>query len=165
MRKILFLILLLFSATMFAQTSDNVNVSIVLRHVQSIVVNPTQKNVELVYDSETKYASGIISNQQEHLKVFSSAGFAIQVKSNSPSFEGIELGDMKVMAEAVNPNPNYSFSEVILSQTATDLIVSGRGGRNLLFNIVYDNAGGSDKYFDKEAKSYTADVQYSILPQ
>lgn len=137
--------------------SDNVNLSIELRPIQTITVNPLQKTVDLVYDSAEKYESGIISKQNEHLEIFSSGGFAVQVSGASFEMDG----DIRIIADPVQPNPTYSFTSVDLSQTPTDLIVGGRGGRQK-FNVTYDNSGGANNYFDKEYITYTTEATYTI---
>lgn len=68
MRNLLLAFALLFSVVASAQVSDVVNLSIELKGVQTIKVNPLQKNVNLVYDSQEKHEGGIISKQTEHLK-------------------------------------------------------------------------------------------------
>jgi hypothetical protein len=153
-----FMLLMLFSIQ--AQQSDNVTLNIILRPIQTITVNPLQKTVNLIYDSVDKYEQGDISRQTEHLEIFSSGGFAVQVSGTSFEMDG----DIKIIADPVQPNPTYSFTSVDLSQTPTDLIVGGRGGRQQ-FNVTYDNSSGANKYFDKEYKSYSVEVEYTILPR
>ena len=155
---------LLICVNLSAQTSDRVNLSIILRPVQSIVINQSQKDVELIYDTEDKYKDGVISINPDHLRVFSSGGFAVQVASKAPDIDGLNLADVSITADAVKPNPNYTFTPITLSQNPSDLIVSGRGGRDLLFNVEYRGVG-SDAYLDKEYKSYSIEVEYTILPR
>lgn len=150
-----FMLLMLFSIQ--AQQSDNVTLNIILRPIQTITVNPLQKTVDLIYDSVDKYEQGDSSRQNEHLEIFSSGGFAVQVSGTSFEMDG----DIKIIADPVQPNPTYSFTSVDLNQTATDLIVGGRGGRQK-FNVTYDNSGGANKYFDKEYKTYTSEITYTI---
>lgn len=155
----------LFTITLFcimlfsiqAQQSDNVTLNIILRPIQTITVNPLQKSIDLVYDSVDKYEQGDSSRQTEHLEIFSSGGFAVQVSGTSFEMDG----DIKIIADPVQPNPTYSFTSVDLNQTPTDLIIGGRGGRQK-FNVTYDNSGGANKYFDKEYKTYTSEITYTI---
>ena len=147
--------IMLFS--MQAQQSDNVTLNIILRPIQNITVNPLQKTVDLIYDSAEKYEQGDSSRQTEHLEIFSSGGFAVQVSGTSFEMDG----DIKIIADPVQPNPTYSFTPVDLNQTPTDLIIGGRGGRQK-FNVTYDNSGGANKYFDKEYKTYTSEITYTI---
>ncbi len=155
----------LFTITLFcimlfsiqAQQSDNVTLNIILRPIQTITVNPLQKSIDLVYDSVDKYEQGDSSRQTEHLEIFSSGGFAVQVSGTSFEMDG----DIKIVADPVQPNPTYSFTSVDLNQTPTDLIIGGRGGRQK-FNVTYDNSGGANKYFDKEYKTYTSEITYTI---
>lgn len=155
---------LLICISLNAQTSDRVNLSIILRPIQSIVVNPLQKDIELIYDTEDKYKDGATSINPDHLRVFSSGGFAVQVASKAPDIDGLNLADVSITADAVKSNPNYTFKPITLSQNPSDLIVSGRGGRDLLFNVEYRGVG-DDAYLDKEYKSYNVEVEYTILPR
>lgn len=158
MKNLLVLVVaVLFAFSVHAQKSDNANLSIELRPVQTLTVNPLQKEVKLIYDSAEKYESGIISKQNEHLEIFSSGGFAVQVSSKTD----LGLEGVQIIADPVQANPTYTFTPVDLSQSATDLIVGGRGGRQK-FNVTYDNSGGANKYFDKEYKTYTTEVTYTI---
>lgn len=147
---------LLITLSAQAQNTDVVNLSIELRAIQTITVNPLQKEVKLIYDSVEKYEGGIISNQSEHLEIFSSGGFAVQVSSTA-----FELDEIKIIADPVQPNPTYSFFPVDLTEAPTDLIVGGRGGRQK-FNVTYDNSEGAGQYFDKEYKTYSTEVTYTI---
>ena len=151
----------LFTITLFcimlfsiqAQQSDNVTLNIILRPIQTISINPLQKSVDLVYDSAKKYESGVTSRQAEHLEVFSSGGFAVQVSRTS-----LELDDVTITADPVDPNPTYTFIPVDLQESPTDLIIGGRGGRQK-FNVTYNSHGA---YFDKEYKTYTSEITYTI---
>jgi len=89
----------LFTITLFCvmlfsiQAQDNVTLNIILRPIQTITVNPLQKTVDLVYDSAEKYETEVTSIQEEHLEVFSSGGFAVQVSRTS-----LELDDVTITA-------------------------------------------------------------------
>ena len=146
-----FTLLMLFSIQ--AQQSDNVTLNIILRPIQNITVNPLQKTVDLIYDSAEKYETEVTSIQKEHLEVFSSGGFAVQVSRTS-----LELDDVTITADPVDPNPTYTFIPVDLQESPTDLIIGGRGGRQK-FNVTYNSHGA---YFDKEYKTYTSEIYYTI---
>lgn len=149
----------LFTITLFCvmlfsiQAQDNVTLNIILRPIQTITVNPSQKTVDLIYDSAEKYETEVTSIQEEHLEVFSSGGFAVQVSGTS-----LELDDVTITADPVSPNPTYTFIPVDLQESPTDLIIGGRGGRQK-FNVTYNSHGA---YFDKEYKTYTSEITYTI---
>ncbi len=77
------LILLLLPTVVFSQTSDNVTLNVTLNPIQSLIVNPQQKTVDLTYSTKADYLNGVISKQENHLTVFSTGGFEIKVKSNN----------------------------------------------------------------------------------
>lgn len=153
--KSLMLLIAVSSVTLVsAQVLDNVvNLSIELRPVQALTVNPLQKEVKLIYDSAEKYESGTALRQTEHLEIFSSGGFAVQVSRTT-----LELDDVTITADPVDPNPTYTFIPVDLQESPTDLIIGGRGGRQK-FNVTYNSHGA---YFDKEYKTYTSEITYTI---
>src|SRR5690554_4456234 len=93
-KTIFFITTLLFAPllsefTLFAQTttlgeglsSDLVSLNIVLSPLQSIVVNPTQKVVNLVYENADNYNEGVIHELADHLTINSTGGFEVTVMS------------------------------------------------------------------------------------
>lgn len=174
MKKVKFLLLLLFCVSMFginAQTSDRVNLSIILRPIQSITVNPSQKDVKLIYQTEVDYQNGVFNAQVDHLKVFSTGGFKINVKTNRDFTNGTDnilASDVTVVATPGTRAPNgvtYAPAKS-LSTGGHGLLSSKIGGRDLNFNITYDNttAGNNDEYINKNSGTYSAKVTYTIAP-
>lgn len=148
------------SISLKGQNSDIVNLSIELRAIQSLTVNPLQKEVELIYDTEEKYELGIISEQIEHIEIFTTGGGFI-VQASALYFE--MTGDVTLIATPVSPNPTYDFTPVTLSQSPTTLITGIRGGRQK-FNVSYDNSAGANKYTEMDHDIYLTTVTYLIIP-
>src|SRR5690554_35420 len=180
-KNILVLAALIFSSILnvnglFAQTTtDNVTLNIVLNPIQSIVVNPAtdHKTVDLVYSTMKDYNDGVSKTKKKHLTVFSTGGFEVKVSSEefSPSEAGrkINASDVTVIATNVEGNnvDNTATSAVPLGLTGGTLIASTEGGRDLEYNVTYNNElGNNDAYlnlYDKDKdNTFTTTVTYTI---
>ena len=138
--------------------ADNVNLSIELKSVQTITVNPLQKTVDLIYDSSDKYESGIVSQQDEHIEIFTTGGgWALQAFRGSFEFDEVVL-----RATPVQANPTYVFTDIVLTENPQDLITGMRGGRQK-FNVTYDNSGGANEYQDRDMGLYQTVVTYTLM--
>ncbi|MDD4009176.1 MAG: hypothetical protein PHQ67_05115 [Fermentimonas sp.] len=155
---------------------DNVTLKIKLQPIQTILVNPGQTTVEFLYASTDNYSAGVTESRGDHLTVFSTGGFEVSVKANSDNFtriggtETIPVSDVKVTASnGEKVNGAETFSDIVLSTSAGTVIGAGKGGRDLTYNVSYDNsAGGADKYIDNYIATdgtesvYTAEITYTI---
>ena len=145
----------------FAQEkSDNViTLNIVLKHNQTITVNPAtdHKTVNLEYSTIQNYNDGVSSAQlNNHLEVFSTGGFVVKVntdgdfKNTKDPDKTILASDVSVHATHGEGNTTGAVSQKELSASATELITSDKGGRELKYDVTYINtAGAKDKYIDK----------------
>src|SRR5690554_5558202 len=66
-------------------SSDQVKVNLIFAPIQSIQVNPNQKEINFKYDSPEDYTKGAIDKKtqtlEDHLTVYHSGGFKVSVKS------------------------------------------------------------------------------------
>jgi hypothetical protein len=156
-----------------SQKSDVATVNIIFRPIQSIVVNPAQKNVNLLYATKDNYANGVTAEMTDHLEVFSTGGFAVTANTDGDfkrSAGGfIPAADVILKATQGTSTIIGSFSNVTLSTNPQTLITAAQGGRALKYTVAYNNTGGaSDAYIDKYIKDdatesvYTATVTYTI---
>ena len=159
-----------------AEDNDVVTVNLKFQPIQSIVVNPDQKTVDLLYASKDDYADGVSAEMPDHLEVFSTGGFIVQANTGGDDFTRIGGGtipasDVILKATQGTDTSIGSVSDVSLSTTPTTLISSTTtGGTSLKYNVTYDNtaAGGSNNYINKYVYSdspesvYTATVTYTI---
>ena len=157
-------------------SSDGVTLNIRLKPVQTIIVNTSQKNTELQYLTKEDYNKGVLVTLSDHLAVTSTGGFQVDVVSMDANFTRSGSNDVipvsEVVVSAQNGSENglsHNFSNVALSINPESLISSESGGRNLKYNVTYDNtAGSSDKYInlnageDKLDVLYKADIIYTI---
>lgn len=153
--------------------SDEATVNIKFRPIQSIVVNPGQKTVDLVYATNADYANGVSAEMLDHLEVFSTGGFTVTANTGGDFTRtaggSISAADVILKATQGTSTTIGSFTDVPLSTTPTTLITATEGGTTLKYNVTYDNtAGASDAYINKYIKDdgtesvYTAKVTYTI---
>lgn len=153
--------------------SATVKLNIVLNPIQTIIVN-TQQEVNLVYKTIDNYKEGVLKTIENHLKIFSTGGFEVKVKSGGDLISNgdgsnIESSDIKILAENGNNNKveNTVEGPVELGGAETLLINSDSGGRDLMYNITYNNeSGGEDKYINLYknggANTYSTQITYTI---
>ena len=173
----LLLVMLIVSFTTFSQNTDQVTLNIVLKPIQTITINTGQNKVELIYDTKNKYNNGVSKEYTDHIEVFSTGGFIVNVRgdgdliNNKNNNASISLSDVSVIASKgskVTGNPTYN--TVNLSTNNKTLISSISGGRDLKYNVTYNNnLGKNDKYINKYFKSdgnesvYTTTLTYTIV--
>jgi regulatory protein YycI of two-component signal transduction system YycFG len=134
--------------------SATVKLNIVLNPIQTIIVN-TQQDVDLVYKTIDNYGEGVLTTIKDHLKIFSTGGFEVKVESDGDLRNGdgsniISSSDIIILAEKGTDNKveNNVAGRVVLGGAET-LINSDSGGRDLMYNITYNNkSGGEDKYIN-----------------
>jgi len=150
--------------------SAKVKLNIVLKPIQTIIVN-YQQEVNLAYNTIDNYEEGVSTTIKDHLKIFSTGGFEVKVKSDSDLSNGdgsnIESSDIEILAEKGTDNEvvNSVAGPVVLGEPKT-LINSNSGGRDLMYNITYNNeSGGKDKYinlYKNGANTYSTQITYTI---
>lgn len=157
-------------------SSDKVSLNIVLYPIQTIVVNSNQNVVDLEYLSETDYQKGVSTNQTDHLTIYSTGGFNVNVESADDKMIGkdknIAVSDIKISASKGSNNnlPSVEYAaNVLLSAAAASLVRSKTGGVDQTFDVMYE-AAGDDKYInhydvDDSPTVFTTTVTYSILAE
>ncbi|WP_367913825.1 hypothetical protein [Leadbetterella sp. DM7] len=172
------LISVVFVGTANAQTTADVTVNIKLQPVYTLVVNPGQNTINLVYTTKNDYANGVSSlAQANHLTVFSTGGFVINAKTggdftNAKDAEVIEASTVSVVATDGSAAPvggDLTYTKQNLSNSDKQIIKSTKGGRDKNFNITYEGAG-DDAYINMFSKGrdasenvYKATVTYTIV--
>jgi hypothetical protein len=155
----LFLLGLANANSAMAENTDNVTLNLKFKPVQTITVNPTQETVDFLYQTETDYTDGVtLAVKTKHLKVFSTGGFVVNVKASAANFTSgntnltIPVGDVSVKASKSVGNPRtYAVIDVAKALSTTDqiLIQSNGGGKDLEFDVEYDNTeDAAEAYID-----------------
>ncbi len=155
--------------------SDNVTLNVNLYPLQSIVVNPSSKEVNLDYKTPADYLGGVNKTEDNHLEVFSTGAFVVNVKSTVSSLTGegeaIPLNNIKIhatqgnTATTGNPLTGFSGTEVTLSETDTSIGGSDTAGSGKI-NVNYSAASNNDylsRVVGGAKTTYTANLVYSII--
>ena len=190
MKKIILFAAILFSAVTVAKAQDasktssnnhrSIPVNVILKPIQTLFVNPSHEKVDLVYESVKDYKKGVTSLQKNHLTIYSTGAFIIQVNSESNDIKStakngeISASTISVQAASGSTNAlgNATLGKVSLSVTPTDLVNSGTGGVDRNFDITYAGMGGNgyvNKYYNSENGGvqtlYSTTVTYTIAAQ
>ena len=161
-------------------SSDAVTVNLKFAPIQSIQVNPNQKEINFVFDSPTDYTNGLAAGektqtQTDHLTVYHSGPFNVKVKSSGFVNNGETLAETnhvnitaKIGTNSAVTTADVTYKEVSLAATSgADFISSPIGGMGFTFDVTYDHVGDITKYinhdFDSTEKTYVATVTYEIF--
>lgn len=166
----------IFTATLSAQNStDNVTLNVRLHPIQSLLINPSQKVVDLDYMDKNDYLNGVSSEQQDHITIFSTGGFQITVKNDNSIInahgKNIDASTLKIKAEngsqPIAGNPEFQERE--LSPTEKFIVRSNVGAVDKTFNVKYTGAADNtyiDNYVAGQTPTvYTTQVTYTIVAQ
>lgn len=145
--------------SVMAEDTDNVTLNLKFKPVQTITVDPAQKTVDFVYQTETDYTSGVtLAVKTKHLKVFSTGGFVVNVKASAEDFTSgntnltIPVSDVSVTAsQSAGNTKTYAVIDLAKAISTTDqkLIQSNGGGKDLEFDVLYDaTADAAEAYID-----------------
>lgn len=169
------IVLGLVSNSAMAQTAtDQVTLNVKLHPIQTLVVNAGQKTVDLNYTTKADYSDGVAVDQADHLSIYSTGAFAINVKSSSDKLTGTSA---TIDANTITLTPSLGTSQltgstlntVTLSNVASTIISNTVGGVDKTFNIKYTGADADayvNKYFNAENPTvYTTTVIYTIEAQ
>lgn len=177
MKKInLFFVLVAAIFTANAQLTDNVTLNVKIKPLQSIVVNPSSKSVDLVYSTEDHFLKGVSVTQLKHLKVFSTGAFEVKVKPAAATLtsgaNSIPVGDISILA---TQNATQSPTNGLTGFTGTEIfLVAGSdikiGGSTSFGSGEIDvkyGAAKDNKYLNrvigKTETTYTVSLVYTII--
>lgn len=160
-----------------AQT-DNVTLNVRLKPIQTLVVNPMQKTVNLDYTSEADYENGVSSLQVDHLEVFSTGGFQVKVKSSGDELTNSQAGVNGNIAAntiqiiptaATNAIPGAAYESISLSSNEQTIVSTVKGAVAKKVNVEYKGANANayiDYYVaDQNPTVYTTTLTYTIIAQ
>jgi len=165
-----------FTAT--AQSSAEVALSVTLHPIQTIEIN-SGKSVNLDYVEKDHYTNGVTSDQLDHLSIYSTGAFAVNVRSTATTLKNPNTAVVTtdIAAKDIKITPSLGSSElrgsvlktVRLSIEPQLLISNTKGGFDKKFNINYAAAGADkyvNKYFKEESPTvYSTTVVYTIEAQ
>lgn len=155
--------------------AQNVTLNVKLNPIQTLVVNTTQKTVDLEYSLKDHYKNGVTSTNTDHLNIYSTGGFQVKVKSSKATLsngtKNIEANSILLTATAGTDgitSATYS-SNLKLSTAETLLVSSTSGGVDKNISVDYKGAG-ADVYLDNYIAGqtptvYTTELTYTIISQ
>ncbi len=172
-KYLLFVFLAMNSIALHAQSEVTLNIK--LHPIQTLVVN--QAKVDINYTTKEDYNNGVTIEEPEHITVYSTGGFTVQVKASSAnlvnadasSTETISASDIQVSAQESQASiPGLTLNAVSLDTSPKDLIVSPSGAVDKSFDISYAAKGDLNSYVNKyfspnEVAVYSTDVVYEIV--
>ena len=185
MKKIILFAAILFSAVSVIKAdapvapaapaaNDNVTLNVKLYAIQTLVVNPQQKIINLEYKDVADYKDGVKSLQEDHLTIYSTGGFGVTVNTGTTAINGkngkgtITSSTITVTASEGTSNKLAAFYNTISLNTASsaNLITSNAGGVDKNFNITYagiGNDGYVNSYYKGEGPTvYETIITYTI---
>jgi hypothetical protein len=159
-------------ATVSAQ-NNTVTLNVKLKPIQTLLVNPAQKIVDLIYTTAADYSGGVSSTQADHLTVYSTGGFEVKVKGANANIvngsKNIAANTITITASngANNSVTGATYSPVSLSDNDQVIATSSTGGVNKNINVTYAGAG-ADTYVNnyiagQTPTTYTTTLTYTIL--
>ena len=164
-------------AAAHAQTgnSDVVTVNLKLNPIQTLIVNPSQKTVDLVYVTKEDYGNGVQATLQDHLQVYSTGGFNITAQTSGSVFQGGE-GDLPIGGTiglipregTTKPVPGTGYLIPDLNTAPLNVIEATTGTNDGTFNMTYWGIGQDflrDYYKAGTDNTFTTQVTYTILPR
>ncbi len=178
-KQILAAFALLMGLSSFAQTnSENVTLNVRLKPIQTLVVNPAQKIVNIDYVSKSDYAQGVTVPNPDHLTVYSTGGFQVKVKSASANLQNAAAGSngtiasnsISIIAEAgTEPVINGVYTPQLLTGDDKLIVSATTGGVDKNISVSYKGAG-ADTYLNNYVAGqnptvYTTQVTYTIVAQ
>lgn len=168
MRKLLPLILLLFSFVLAAQNTAQSNLNVILKPIQSIKINDQQQQINLSFETVDDYTKGKISDQADHIEIMSSGTYEVRVVANAPLTH--QSDQIKVENIALNPSlgrigeyrENIALLPVSLSMREKNMIRSSVGDVKRTYNVSY-KMNASEELLNKPAGTYSTIITYTIL--
>ncbi|WP_027388607.1 hypothetical protein [Chryseobacterium gregarium] len=171
---------LIFAAFAFAgfislNAQQTVTLNVRLKPIQTLVVNTTQKVVNLDYVTKDDYVNGVSSVNADHLNIYSTGGFQVKVKSANAALQNgaknIQANTIQIKASAGSePITGAQYAQnTQLSANETTLVTSAIGGVDKKISIEYKGAGANaylDNYIAGQTPTvYTTELTYTIISQ
>lgn len=157
------------NSELYAQNSVTLNVN--LYPIQTLVVNPSQKVVNLEYNIREDYSNGVVSEQQDHLTIYSTGGFQVKVSAETAAADNGLLDNITVIPTSGSNPLNQShvvYTNKKINQDEQPIISATKGAINKNVNISYKGAGNDALIeFAKSSTAviHTYTVVYTIVSQ
>lgn len=157
------------SFELYAQNSVTLNVN--LYPIQTLLVNTAQKEVNLEYNTREDYRNGVVSEQQDHLIIYSTGGFQVKVSAVTAAIDKDMLSNIIIMPSSGSKPLEQShvmYTGKNISEIEQPIISATKGAIDKNVNISYKGAG-NDALIDfaksSTAVNHTYTVVYTIVSQ
>ena len=97
-KYLLFVFLAMNSIALNAQSEVTLNIK--LHPIQTLVIN--QAKVDINYSTKEDYTNGVTIQEPEHITVYSTGGFTVQVKASSANLVNTDSSNSETIAAADN---------------------------------------------------------------
>lgn len=155
-----------------SKTEAKTDLTVTLNPIQIITINET--GVDLAYVTKKDYEDGVTAKKTNHLSIYSTGGFSVNVKSATDNLIGVDKADKSIPSNTISLTASetgkaiLSPASVALSQNGSTLFSSMTGGSDLSYNVNYTGAK-LNNYFGKlfnQAKPsvFKTEVTYTITP-
>jgi hypothetical protein len=165
------------SAKAQGNPTDHVALKLILNPVQSITVNPAQKDVTLEYKGLDDYATTTGNNSKflaNHLTVFSTSKFSVE--ATAPAFADVENAASKPPISSITLQAKGQ-NAISLGETSTTPLYSSENGSTTTegtkIDVTYSgatvNSYLNSDYFKKtsegasEVTTFTTTVTYTLI--
>lgn len=161
---------ILFGNSLVAQNQVTLNVN--LYPIQTLVVNPNQKEITLNFNNKSDYENGVTSLQKDHLTIYSTGGFQVKVNALASSNNQTLLKYISIEpSSGSNPlqNGTVIYTEKIVTTTEAPILSATKGAMNKNITINYKGAG-NDVFFNNTTANnspthFTYTLLYTIIAQ
>lgn len=156
-------LLVCLNCDLHAQGSVTLNVN--LYPIQTLVVNTSQKEVNLEYKTRADYRNGTVSELEDHLTIYSTGGFQVKVRAVTAANDKDVLDNVTVIASSGSKPLNQSnvvYSDTIISEREQQIISATKGATDKSVNISYKGAG-NDTFIGFTKKNAPANLSYSVV--
>lgn len=160
------------------KAQQTVTLNVRLNPIQTLVVNNSQKIVNLDYVTKDDYANGVSSLNPDHLSIYSTGGFQVKVKAANSALQNVNNINKSIQANTIRIKASAGTDglsgaqyaqNATLSANETNLVTSTLGGVDRKINIEYKGAGANaylNKYIaGQDPTVYTTELTYTIIAQ
>lgn len=153
------------------QAQNSVTLNINLYPIQTLVVNAEQKSVDLTYNTRDDYKNGVVSEQKDHLTIYSTGGFQVKVNAVATSATNEIVENIAVLPSSGSKplkNADVVYTQKNISEVAQPIILATKGAMNKNVNISYKGAGNDALVGFTNGKSpanHSYTIVYTIVSQ
>lgn len=147
----------------YAQSSVTLNVN--LYPIQTLLVNTAQKEVNLEYNTREDYRNGVVSEQQDHLTIYSTGGFQVKVSAVTAAIDNDMLNNISIIPSSGSKPLNQShvtYTGKNISEVEQPIISATKVAIDKNVSISYKGAG-NDALIEFAKSNMPVNQSYTVL--